>query len=79
MFSIPMTQAAKLMPAFQEDFSRGGMVGIESTKSKIYIPNSVKSISNKSFALKNFNGDNHQEIADNLGITKRSVYRLLKN
>jgi len=46
---------------------------------KIYIPNSVKSISNKKYATEHFNGENHQEIADHLGITKRSVYRLLKD
>jgi len=45
---------------------------------KIYIPKSVKSISNKSYAIENFNGNNHQGIADHLGISKRSVYRLLK-
>ena len=45
---------------------------------KIYIPNSVKSISNKAYAIKNFKGNNHQEIADHLDVTKRSVYRMVK-
>lgn len=45
---------------------------------KIYIPKSVRTISNKKYAEKHFNGENYQEIADHLGITKRSAYRLLK-
>ena len=45
---------------------------------KIYIPKSVKIITNRKYANENFNGRNYQEIAEHLGITKRSVYRLLK-
>ncbi len=45
---------------------------------KIYIPKSIRTISNKKYAYENFNGENYQEIAVHLGITKRSVYRILK-
>jgi len=34
---------------------------------------------NRAYTIKNFTGDNHQEIADHLEITKRSVYRILKD
>lgn len=45
---------------------------------KIYIPKSVRTISNLKYCRDHFTGDNHRQIADHLGITKRSVYRLLK-
>jgi len=46
---------------------------------KIYIPKSVKWVSNLKYVRENFNGGNHKAIAEHLGITPRSVYRLLKD
>lgn len=46
---------------------------------KLYIPKSVKTITNRKYCQDNFTGDNHAELAKHLDITKRSVYRLLKN
>jgi len=44
---------------------------------KVYIPKSVRTITNKRYAADNFTGNNYQDIADHLGITARSVRRLL--
>ena len=43
---------------------------------KLYIPKSIKIVSNKRYVDEHFNGGNYKEIAEHLGITVRSVYRL---
>lgn len=44
----------------------------------IYIPKSLTASYNKKYVNDNFSGDNYESLAKHLGITKRSVYRILK-
>lgn len=43
----------------------------------VYIPKTLNASYNHKYINENFTGDNHQELADHLGITPRSVYRLV--
>lgn len=44
---------------------------------QVYIPNSIRTFVNKKYVRDNFTGANYGEISDHLGITVRSVRRLL--
>lgn len=45
---------------------------------KIYIPKTLNSSYNKKFVKENFTGDNYHELAERLGVTVRTIYRLAK-
>ena len=62
------------------------IIGVSKTKelivklagSVVYFPKTLNSNYHKKYIKDNFNGGNHKQLADHLGLTTRSVYRLLK-
>jgi len=46
---------------------------------KLYIPKTLNSSYNKKFVKDHFTGDNHEWIADRLGVTVRTIYRLARD
>lgn len=54
-------------------------LSIKCPMSHFYIPKNLEINSRKEYCREHFNGGNHKELADKMGITVRSVYRILKD